>query len=538
MALIAAAVAALILQDIMEPQAGVRALASIPLYAFIFLCILGLAEILHTTGLRRTSAWIFHFLFALQFFACFLFDAFYEDAVHRRYSILDADSGNVFYLLGEVIPFTVLSAFAFVLALVYACALLLRRIFTHRSFLTAALGFILTGAAALQADTPTLHAYFLRDMQSYANDAPVTETILPVPTDERVFFDKDARAWKLPGRSKRILLFVMESVTAEVLTQNCREGDCVFQSHAGLAHRYENYFSANQDSRTGILSLLFSRFIPYPAYPERDVRAYEHLKNRPSLLDTFKAAGYKTAFAASVLEKERVLAELPWDKRFFLTPEEAKTQTKSDSNICLNPYEFEHSCEDQIFLDRLVEFVSREPRVFLLQEFLYGHTGEYVRIRGRTSAAYYGAYIQKFMRRLEERGLLDDTLIIVTSDHGERNPSGLRSVENYRLPLYFFRKGQGSRVNRDFLAPMDFARILAAEESDRVVTQSERPFVPIMGSTGSGIVGLVSGDRRLLLIKNRRWGARVMMNETGPALPAPARLLGHLEWYRSIFPSL
>ncbi len=530
---------ALILQDLLEPQAGLRALASIPLYAFLFFSIFACGEILQALGLPRAGFFVFHGAFVLHFSACFLFDAFYEDAVHRRYSILDADSGNVFYLLRDVIPVTVVLSIGCVLFLVYALAPFVGQRIV-RAVPVAALGMLLSGAGAVQADTPTLHAYFIRDVRSYSEDAPVTDAIRPTVSHERDFADRDILSRTWTGRTKRIVLFVMESVTAEELEESCTGPDCVFRSHAGEAHRYENYFSANQDSRTGILSLLFSRFIPYPAYPERDVRQYEHLKGRPSLLDLLHKAGYTTTFAAAVLEKERILTDLPWKKRILLTTDQAKTNVRTENGafVCLNPYEFEHSCEDRILLDQLVDHVARNDRIFLLQEFLYGHTGEYVRIRGQRSASYYGAYVAEFMRRLAARGVLDDTLIVVTSDHGQRNPSGLRNVENYRLPLYFFRKGQTPAVHREFLAPMDFTRILAAEEAGVRPATAPRSLVPIMGSTGSGIVGLVSADKRLVLVKNRRWGARVMLNEAGRGGMTPASLLGILEGYRSIFPSL
>jgi hypothetical protein len=55
-----------------------------------------------------------------------------------------------------------------------------------------------------------------------------------------------------------------------------------FQKYKNSSHYYLNFFTNNQDSRTGLLALLTSRFIPFTAYTDEGLNNYLFLseKNR------------------------------------------------------------------------------------------------------------------------------------------------------------------------------------------------------------------------------------------------------------------
>ncbi len=322
----------------------------------------------------------------------------------------------------------------------------------------------------------------------------------------------------------------MESITVQELERDCSEKPCFYQTYAANTHSYTNYFAANQDSRTGILSLLYSAFIPFHAYADRDVEQYERMAKSPSLVDALRTARYSPAFAASVLEHERVIRDLPWARTFYLNEEEAGGGGRF---TCLHPYEFERSCEDRILLDREISFLTNQAKPFLLHEFIYGHSSDYNERNHVSSVRYYSDYIEEIMTRLKERGMLQDTLVIVTSDHGIRDRAAAVRPESYHIPLFFISPHNVASSNSELFGHLDFRRILAAEEQSLPV-HSARQFLPVMGSTGSAMTGILYGKRGLVLIKNHRFGARAIETSCENCIP-PADITPALEEYRRVF---
>lgn len=532
MVLTIAALLVLGLQILLQWEMSGAALASLPVYAFAFLILFMAARLaLRVRALRTPGLVVFHALFLLHFSACFLFNAFFEDAVHRRYSLLDADRDNVAYLLNSILPWSVFFWLAVSIAAVYSAAWLFQgRIVRPARW---ASWMLLAAAAGTWAfhSRPALHAFVASDVKDYFSGTPL-------PDPSRSQFDLSDYRGAVPqlvGRYPRILLFAMESITVQAMQKECAQKPCVFQRLAAHSHVYSRYYSANQDSRTGLLSLLHSTFIPYPAYADRDVVQYEAIARKPGLLDELHRAGYSTSLAASIADRERVLMDQPWSQIWMLNETEARG---GQEFLCLHPYEFERSCEDRILMDRLVEYVTRQERVFLLHEFIFGHSSEYNDRAGTSSVRYYSDFIEEMLSRLEKHGSLDNTLVIITSDHGIRDRQTAGDPQSYQIPLIFYNRAFEPRENSGFFAPMDFAQILAAEETGRAPV-SERSVVPIMGSTGSGMIGLLSKDDGLLILKNRRAGARLVAQKCTGRGPCqePQNLLPALEAFRKAFQS-
>jgi hypothetical protein len=531
LALTLGAVIALTVQILLQWGMSGTALASIPVYAFAF-CVLFIASRLafRMRILRAPGLFLFHALFILHFSACFLFNAFFEDAVHRRYSFLDADRDNVAYLLNSILPWSVFVWLAVVTAAMYAAAY-----FLHHRILrpTRWIGWMILAAAfgtwVLQ-DRPALHAFVASDVKDYLSGTP-----LPPPSRSQFdLTDYKSQAPPIQGKYRRILLFVMESITVQAMQKECAENPCVFERLAANSHVYSRYYSANQDSRTGILSLLQSTFIPYPAYADRDVQQYDAIAKKPGLLGQLNRAGYSTSLAASIADHERVLMDQPWSRVWMLSEEEAKG---GGEFLCLHPYEFERSCEDRILMDRLVNHLVQEPRAFLLHEFIFGHSMEYNELAKKSSVRYYSDFIQEMLSRLAGRSGLEDTLVIITSDHGIRDRQTAGDPESYHIPLIFYNSRFARQENTGFFAHMDFVRILAAEEAG-IPAVSRRQIVPIMGSTGSAMIGLLSEDQGLVILKNRRAGARLWSQRcVSPAGPCqePQNVLPAFEAFRNVF---
>lgn len=527
------ALAVLLVQILLQWEMAGAALASLPLYGAAF-CLLFFASrlLLRVPVLRTPGLAAYHILFILHFSACFLFNSFFEDAVHRRYSLLDADGDNVAYLLESILPKTVLVWLLIGLTVVYGSAWIFRHIVSNPRRLTAFLFLAAAVGAWNFQSRPALHAFVASDVRDYFSGS----LLGPATRSQFELQDFRGEPAAIQGRYRRVILFVMESITVNAMEKECSERPCIFQKLSSNSHVYSQYFSANQDSRTGILSLLQSTFIPYAAYAERDVQQYQRIAGKPGLLQTLSQAGYSTALAASIADKERVLMDLPWSRIYMLTEQQARGGREF---LCLHPYEFERSCEDRILMDALVEYLAREPRAFLLHEFIFGHSTEYNELSGKSSVRYYSDFIEEMLTRLAAGGTLEDTLVIITSDHGIRDRSTLGNAESYHIPLIFWNPAFEQRLNSGFFAPMDFARILAHEEAGSWAV-SRRQNVPIMGYTGSAMMGNLSRDRSLLILGNRRSGARLLHAEcaskSGPCAE-PANLLPALDAFRAEFQS-
>ncbi len=149
----------------LEHRAG--AVYSLPIYAAVFVILLIFCHALSRAGrIRPLAAGLYHTLFVLHFAACFLFDAFYEDALHRRYSLLDADSDNVAYLIHSILPWSVLLSFVASLALAYGFAAVVHRSIRRPRVVSACL-LILGSIGAAVADRPALHAFVASDVADY-----------------------------------------------------------------------------------------------------------------------------------------------------------------------------------------------------------------------------------------------------------------------------------------------------------------------------------------------------------------------------------
>jgi hypothetical protein len=267
------------------------------------------------------------------------------------------------------------------------------------------------------------------------------------------------------------------------------------------AHAYGRYFATNQDSRTGMLSMLGSRFIPFEAYSEQGRDHYMKLGGRSSLVSTFHSLGYRTAFAVSQQEIELVVGDLGWDQTLHL--EEGDADQLSGKYLCFIPYEFEHSCEDRALLPRVLDFIDQNERVFLYQEFIWGHASEYNKASGRTNTEYYSTYLDSVVQHLEQTGQLARTLIVLTSDHGFRD-KGLQSERSvYQIPLLFHSTSFQGAVDERLFSHLDFKDLLLHELSDSWPAPQEDPFVMIIGPTGTSFLTVLTQPGQMLLLKSR-----------------------------------
>jgi Sulfatase len=476
------------------------------------------AELAARRGFTRAASGVYA-AFALGLSATLLSHAFFfEQAQTRRFSLLDLSLADVIYFFEHVIP--KLGIVSFVLAFL-AIAVLARRFarrgtplserFAGRTVSACAVAAVGTFAAGPTIPSPVMDLVYDAIERATTRELVVREgTALPAPL--AVLDKSGAPPAGLSPRYDKVLVFVMETMPdAWVDEERAKLPEATFVNAArSHAHVFERYFSTNQDSRTGMLSMLGSRFIPHDAYTEAGRDAYLYLSKKSSLVDAMHGLGYETAFAVSQRELELVVRDYPW-QRMISMDEAGIARAKDAGFLCFNPYEFEHSCEDRAILPDVLSFLDQNPRAFLYQEFIFGHAVEYNRASGRTNTDYYSSYVDSVVKHLAERGELERTLIVLTSDHGYRDTTMQDDLRVVRIPLYFYSPALEAAVDPRLFSHIELKDLLFAELGGAPLASVPEPeFVMIQGPTGSGLVLSLTREGELMLVRDRTDGARLL----------------------------
>jgi hypothetical protein len=475
---------------------------------------------------------------------------YFESAAERRFSLLEVGLSGVLYFFMHVLPADGFVVFAVVLAAAHGSAFALRRtrapsLFASTSALVVALPLTVLGLSIVgRPPSPVVDA--AADVWERISTPSVRPSAKPRYAPGAL--DHSASAANLAALSspfKKIIVLVMETETAAAfeLESQLLPKDTFVHSGRSHTHRYERYFPNNQDSRTGMLDMLSSRFVPYDAYTEAGRDAYMFLSEKSSLPGELHALGYQTAFAVSQNEIELVVGDLPWQQQISL--DDAKlAAAKERGLLCFAPYEFENSCEDRALLPDVFAFLDGHERAFLYQEFIWGHASIYNKTSGKSNAAYYSSYVDALIEHLRERGTLDESLIVLTSDHGFRDTAMQNQLGVYRIPLWFYATRFDSEERHGLYSHLDFKNLLHAERS-LGAPPAENPFIMIYGPTSASLVAVVTRELEFVLLKLRDQSAFVMRHarldatgaELGPGkdAQAPADFLRLFYDYKRVF---
>jgi len=472
---------------------------------------------------------------------------FLQDSVSRRWALLDASPSLVRYFLVEVVPRGVMLAAAAVLVALSAAAWLAARRWPAPRPLPAflVLAALSAGVYVHQARYDFYPTVLWEVGTDLAEIFSHPATSGPRQSDELANTGTGYRAaWPDHPRFDKVIVFVMESVPLHVLEDETRTlpADSFFRRALQHAHSYANYFTTNMDSRTGMMSMLFSRIVPYEAYTEEDVEHYAFMRDQRSMVDDMAAHGYATAVAASQIDEEVVVHELEsWDTRLMLSHDE---YDHPGSFLCLNPYQFEQGCEDKILLPKIDKALDAHPRLFLFQEAVYGHDEEYERTIAQTSIQYYNEHLQAIEAHLAARGELDRTLFVITSDHGPRGGYDSTRRLSYRLPLLFLSTRFEREVRPEMYNQSDFAALLAAELGGTAPPPARQVTI-FVGPTNTSILGSITAEGDLLVVRDRRWSSYVLTEGNCPGDLEPAAkprhavssaaLVGRFNDLRSVF---
>jgi hypothetical protein len=552
------------------PLSPYAAFASVWVEAAFLGAALALADRIARSHPRRER--LFSWSYGILVLVTSLFVAshayFFASAAERRFSPLEVDLAAIWYFFHTVLPGTGYLALGSVLVGTLLLARWLTRVqgriplarWTHRLQLVLCLGALPWVAFAPRIASP------LMDMAYGVREAWTTPKLrfdagTPMPGSPSDLSRQDEPRHLGEPAFSRVLVFVMETMTAANFERERRQlpPRTFVNAMQPQARAFSRYFPSNQDSRTGMLGMLTSRLIPYEAYTEAGRDHYLYLSGRRSLVDVMHELGFQTAFAVSQNELELVVGDLPFQHRLNLD-EQGLTRARAAGHLCFVPYQFEHSCEDLALLPRVLELIDRHPRLFLYQEFIWGHAVEYNEASGKSNTEYYSAYLDAVVEHLRARGLLEDTLIVLTSDHGFRDTSLQGEPEVVRIPLYFWsarfpaaparpgvpldsppgeaRDSQDAATDDGLYAHMDFKGLLMHQLFPSEPAPPPRAFTLVVGPTGSSLVLALSASRELMLLKtNERQHLllrHVQLDAQGnarEALDAPERAAGYLKLF-------
>jgi hypothetical protein len=490
---------------------------------------------------RSPLTWLFYpWLLAAWGLSC-AHSWFFDVAIERRLTPLDFTAAGLRYFFDVVLPPLGLATLLGGVLLIALGALggdyALRRL--PRMPVVYALTFVLAvGALALvrvrTIPSPLYDASF--ELWELAS-RPRVHVQAPRSRERAVaLLDKSERTHLFePTRYDKVIVLVMETMTSEKLERERAALPAHSFLRAGAPVQYTHYYPNNQDSRTGMLDMLFSRVIPYEAYSDEGYAGYRGLAGVPSLVGRMRALSYATAFAVAQTELEEVVGELGWDRALHLSETEIVRARAADL-LCFAPDEYERSCEDRALLPAVVEFVSANERAFVYQEFIWGHASEYNRASGMTNAAYYSAYVDELREQLASRGLLERTLIVLTSDHGFRDRSMQDRPSVYRIPLWFSAPELPRVRDARLLSHADFGMLLFEQLTPGAPRADDNELVMIVGPTGQGNLFAVGHDGYALM--RRKAGLDLLIARQGKLPYEPSEMLGAFRAYQSYFDRL
>ncbi|MBL8950745.1 MAG: sulfatase-like hydrolase/transferase [Myxococcaceae bacterium] len=502
----------------------------------------------------RVPSLVYALLYVPHFVLCFGTVYFFDDARIGRYTLVDFDADALDYLKRYVNPRTGLGGGAALLAgtLVAALATYRVRLPGRPAVLLATLTVCTIGVVGFAASSSAFPTPVWRLIDDLAVIARYPR-VQAADREPRRFAPESldrapAGPVKLESHFKRVVVLVMEEVTLQhfVAARARVPDDNFFARIRPHEHVYSNVFATNMDSHTGVLALLGSRFVPYEAYKERDIERYKLLQQKRTLIDLMRENGYHSVFASAQVLGEGIVDKMPWDEHILLTEPETK-QLAAAGSVCVNPYRFEDGCEDGVMLPRLFERLERHEKLFWFQPTIWGHSNEYSLKTHKSDVQYYGEVLGRLVAFLEQKGLAEETLIVVVADHGRRTRGTEHLAQSYQIPLVLYAPGF-ERVENDALhSQLDLQDIIRAAMTGTEAELKPADVVLFIGQSYLSIVGAATREHDFMVIKNRRH-AKYVLNHVSYADPSrfdapprgdvtPGEVLQLLGDYREYFQS-
>jgi arylsulfatase A-like enzyme len=235
------------------------------------------------------------------------------------------------------------------------------------------------------------------------------------------------------ARDYNVLLIVMESIPAQVFDPsqdslsdmpNVRK----LREHAFVLGKHYTTFPLTNCAAFAIFTSMYAKASIGELMGDREIEL-------PGLIRNLNAAGYKTGFYGYVWRvpdqrDDRMLASLGFEK--VAEPTIDPVLDRQGSTTFEGPIDYVegHDLQALQFLKEDIHRWAGEKQKFAAAFFpemghdpwreLSGHVSKSVEDRGHALAAYEDAWIGVLVDELDRDGLLNDTIILISSDHGLR----------------------------------------------------------------------------------------------------------------------
>jgi len=304
------------------------------------------------------------------------------------------------------------------------------------------------------------------------------------------------------NKNQRVLVFVMESVPYNIFQKELEKipnDENFFRIIENSSHIYTNYYTTNQDSATSIIAMLWSKFIPLDAYSTDSYETYiKKFESKKSIIDLFDYNNYSNNLVVSASSIPKFLSINNWTNSYKIENFDELQETKY---FCLEVFQNEQGCEDKAMLNDVKNITKNNDNLFLFQELIYGHSVKYELETKQSITNYYNYYFLDIYEYLKEENLLDNTTIVITSDHGLRNLKDKQDIGFYQVPFIVFNQNLDKKEIDDLYSHIDFNNILLSYLTDKDYMKS-RDEIYVIGQTRTNILGYKNNNQSFFVRKN------------------------------------
>lgn len=288
-------------------------------------------------------------------------------------------------------------------------------------------------------------AYVLREVRGFIDNQLLMQNLATLPKEHiRAFLAerrKNDASFAGSGKKKpNVVILQMESIEANALHAKL-DGEYAMDFLRNLSTKtlyFDNAVDQTSAGRTSDAEFL----VLTSQVPLRDAPVYtsQDLSNIPSLPRAMNAAGYRTVslhgFKGAFWNRANNHQRLGFEESYFL--EDMKDEERlgwgvSDFATVDRALHFLETSDEPLFLFTVL-LTSHHPYDYVRHEFKLEDRGivhDYL-----YSIAYVDDAIERFFTGLREKGLAEDTIVIVYGDHDSGVSEGLRNhvVDSVDLP--------------------------------------------------------------------------------------------------------
>jgi hypothetical protein len=317
-------------------------------------------------------------------------------------------------------------------------------------------------------------------------------------------------------RFDHVLILVFEGVTTSRFEQEfLSRPQSYYAKMRDRSAYFSEYHTTNLDSYTSLIAMLTSVQVPYRAYA--NPAGYESVNEGANLVAALRRKGFSTLYISTAEYKPFVPVRKNWSREMGM-----RDLAQQDGWVKVTGSKVEIGLEDRAALPAILEFLSSHPKTLVMQEMLFGHSPRWMALTGKKQLEYYDGFLLELLNGLEQKKILDQTLLVVVSDHGDRAESA--NAENYHVPLLISGRGITPSQSSALYSHIDFQQIVAHFLADRQLPEGRASFLTV-GSTERWIYGEITSNRSYMFIDN----------DTGSVLASQGRIDAHslYKWFQS-----